>query len=204
MLYKCFVGDSYRYIPSPHGFESMTLQSGIWSDKSITELLSSKARIAEKLHESKNELDGLHSDLKDLRKAKIVSRVAVDSKNGPLKTMKEAYPEYFDDESENNTTEGIDQLGRYLSSEISAQKKNRVELKKKYDEIKEALEAKKAVEENTNLIIPFTTFSPIIFSIFLSIFSFCIYFKLIDTYLINFDMPEIIIPTIITSTVLFI
>jgi hypothetical protein len=52
--------------------------------------------------------------------------------------------------------------------------------------------------------IPFATYSPIIFSISFTIFSFFIYFNLIDIYPINFDIPEIIIPPVITSVVLFI
>lgn len=130
--------------------------------------------------------------MKDLRKAQVVESVSHESKNGPLKVMKEAYPEYFDEESVNNNREGIKDLGNYLLSEYTAEKKSRG-TKKKYVDIKEALEAKKALEENTNMIIPFipfATYSPIIFSISFTIFSFFIYFNLIDINPINFDILE--------------
>jgi len=204
MLYICFIGESYLHNLSPHRFKSMPLQSGVWSNKSIRELVSEKNRIAQELNDSKDELSGLNYDLKDTRRAEVVSRVGEESKNEHLREIKKAYPTYFDQESGNTTREGIYELQNYLMEEIHAHKNKRMELKKNYDEVKKALEAKKAVEENKNMIIPFiTSYSPILFSIFLTIFSFCIYFELIDIYLLNFDMPQIVIPTIITSTVLY-
>ena len=183
----------------------MPLQSGVWNNKSILELVSEKKRIAEEFKDAKDEFKGLSSDLKDIRKAKVVSGVAEESKNGPLKEMRQAYPIYFDEDSGNTTREGMDQLENYLREEVSAYKNKTIELKKIFDEIEKVLEAKKAVEENNSTVLPFiTAYSPILFSIFFTIFSFCIYFKLIDIYPLNFDMPEVVIPTIITSTVLFI
>jgi hypothetical protein len=199
-----FMEDSYLHSPRPHRFKSVTLQSGVWSNKSIKELESIKNEAAKKFFNANEEYKGLGTDLKDLRKAKTVNAVAEESKNGPLKEMKEAYPSYFDEESGNTTTKGMNELENYLRSEISVYKNKRIELKKNYDEIKEALEAKMAVKDKINFIFPFITNSPTLFSVFLKILSFFIYFELIDIFIINFDMPEIVIPTIITSTVLLI
>lgn len=69
--------------------------------------------------------------MKDLRKAQVVESVSHESKNGPLKVMKEAYPEYFDEESGNNNREGIKDLGNYLLSEYTAEKKEYRGTKKK-------------------------------------------------------------------------
>lgn len=192
-------------IPSPHRFKSVPLQSGFWGNKSISELVSAKKRLAEESKDNKYELEGLSSDLKGIRQAKVVSNVVEEPRNRALTEMRNAYPEYFDEDSGNTTKEGMDQLENYLKQEVTVYENKRSELKKNYDEVKKVLEEKKAVEENKNMVIPFiTVYCPIIFSIFLTIFSFCIYFKLIDIYPLNFYMPEIVIPTIITSTVLFV
>ena len=130
MLYIWYIGDFSMYSPSPHRFKSVCLQSGVWSNKSIPELLSEKDSIAKEFKDTKYELKGLNTDLKDLRKAEVVNRVAEDSKNGPLKIMKEAYPTYFDEESGNTTREGIHELESYLKEEISVCENKKVELKK--------------------------------------------------------------------------
>lgn len=207
VLYMCTIVDFSQHnpSPSPHRFKSVPLQSGFWDTKEIPELVSEKKSIAARLSETKDECKGLSTDLKDIKKAKVVDAVADESKNGPLRDMKEAYPTYFDEDSGNTNREGMDQLEKYLREEVSAYKNKVKELKKNMEEIDKVLEAKKAVEENKNMILPFiTAYSPILFSIFLTIFSFCIYFKLIDFYPLNFYMPEIVVPAIITSTVLFI
>lgn len=197
--------DLFLHNPSPHGFKSIPLQSGLWDNKSIKELLLEKKKVVDELKNSKDEVDGLVSDLKDSDRAEVISRMHADSKNGALKEIREAYPEYFDEESGNTSREGLHELSDYLKREIRIINNQRKELKNEYDEIIKAIEEIKAVEENKNIIIPFITlYSPILFSVSLTIFSFFIYFNLIDIDLSNFYMPDIVIPTIITSTVLFI
>lgn len=203
-----FSNNSLLQEPKAHGFDSITLKSSIWDTKSINELMSEKQNTGKNLSDSKNELLGLKKDLDDLKKAQIVDRSTNGdmSRNGHLRVMRDAYPEYFDDESGNTPREGIKQLGNYLVSEFHVVKKKRDEQKKIYAEINQVLEAKRALEENTNMIIPFipfTTYSPIIFSIFLTMISFCFYFKFIDInfdmYQINFFVPEVVIPAVLSS-----
>jgi hypothetical protein len=123
------------------------------------------------------------------------------------------YNSYFDEYSGNTREEGIKQLEGYLKEELDSSKhnisklrKDMAEIKKEMDAKKAVEDAKKAVEDNKNTFFPvIPMYSPSIFRIFLTIFSICISFKLIDfnlNYLI-FHLPEVVIPTIITSVVLF-
>lgn len=128
--------------------------------------------------------------------------------------MSKAYPTYFDEDSGNSAKEGMDELEQYLSEEINLHKNKKTELEKKFGEIEKELKAKIDVEENKNTFLPenkntflpfITAYSPAFFSVFLTIFSFFIYFKLIDFNLdLILDIPNIVVPTIIINIVLFI
>ena len=196
------------YRPSPHRFYSVALQSGGWNNKSIPELL---LEIKSKKREYNNNVDhfkNARTELKNLMKAKYLdSKLQDKSKNREMEEIIKFYEAYFDKDSGNTRAEGIAQLEGYLDEEIRTYLKNMSNIKKNIDEIQKELETKKAVEENQNTFIPIIPmYSPIIFSIFLTIFSFCISFKLIDFNLIflNFHIPEFVIPTAITSILLFV
>ena len=78
-------------------------------------------------------------------------------------------------------------------------------LKKDIDEIKKELDSKQEVEQTIKIIFPIVSIhNPIIFHVLLSIFSFFIFFDFLGFDLKNlFSIPNIIIPTIMTSTVYF-
>jgi uncharacterized membrane protein len=124
-----------------------------------------------------------------------------------MKEIMEYYESYFDEDSGNTREEGIKQLQDYLEEEIKIHRDKTINVKKNIDEIQKELDTRKAVEENKNIFIPIIPmYNPIIFNIFLTIFSFCIYFNLIDfnlNYLI-LHIPDVVLPTIITSILLFV
>ena len=195
--------------PSPHGFTSVGLHSG-FSSKSISDLLSEKKSTAALYKENKEEYVSLYRDLKDARKAKLLENKVTDkTQNRGIEQMTETYPHFFDEDSGNTRMEGITQLEQYLKDELSVVSKNRKELKETLEQINKELDARKVAKETANTFFPFIAlYSTGFFPIFLTMFSFCIYFKLIDLdYYLNFDLPNIVLPnivlpTIITSTIL--
>nr|YP_010692857.1 hypothetical protein P1Q94_mgp10 [Periconia digitata]WCA44856.1 hypothetical protein [Periconia digitata] len=128
-----------------------------------------------------------------------------------MKKIMEFYESYFDEESGNTRQEGLDQVKEYLEEELKTRgnslknlQKNINELNKEITSKKEAeelarKELEKASEENKNLLIPMIPINfSFIFRVLLTIFSFSIYFNLFE-----FTIPDIILPGIIISMVLF-
>lgn len=222
--YKSFllnnIAWSCSYIPSPHSFYSVPLQSGVWENLSLKELFF----LVKRKNTEYNENVSLHNktlkDIIHLKKAKkLDEKISDKTQNRDMNEITKYYGTFFDNESGNNREEGIKQLESYLKQELSSFKGNLSKIKKDVDDIKKEMDAKKAVEDakkavedgkkavedNKNTFFPLITmYSSNIFGILLTIFSICISFKLIDfnlDYLIYY-LPEVALPTIITSTVL--
>ena len=97
---------------------------------------------------------------------------------------------------------------------MNSYKNTCTKLKKDMDDIKRELDAKKAaedakitVEENKNTFLPIIPMHSItLFRVLLTIFSYFIYFKLIDINLsfLIFNLPEVVIPWIITIIAYFV
>ena len=141
-----------------------------------------------------------------------------------MKQIMKHYETYFDEESGNTRQEGIEQLEKYIKEEAESRFNIYKKLQTKMDEIKEEItkrreieknqraaeENQRAVEENQNTflsifpIITMNSFS--ILRILLTIFSCLISFKCIDFNLnyLMLNIPEITIPIMLTSIVLFV
>ena len=204
---------------SPHEFTNIPLQSGGWDKNNIQELYLKKQKYIKEFKENVEDFNKSKEELNFIKKVKNLEDILSDkTKNEEMKNIMEFYESYFDEESGNTRQEGIDQLKDYLDAELKTRsttirklKQNIDELDKEINSKKEAgesakKEAEKATEENKNIFIPIIpTNITIIFRVLLAIFSFSIYFEYIDfnvMYLI-FNIPEIVIPTIITSVLLF-
>jgi hypothetical protein len=223
-IYKSFIlnniAPSCSYMPSPYSFYSVPLQSAVWDNLSLKELFLLFKRKGIEYNENVSLYNRTRKDYINFDKAKkLDTKISDKSKNGDMNEIIKYYNTYFDEDSGNSREEGIKQLEDYLKEELSSFKGNLTKIKNDIDEIKKEIYAKKAVEDgkkevdvkkavedNKNTFFPvITMYSPSIFCIFLTIFSICISFKLIDfnlDYLI-YHLPEVVIPTIITSTVLF-
>lgn len=215
--YKSYILDNIVSLslcsPNPHKFYSVRLQSGNGDKKSLSELILERRNKIIEYNKGAFEIRKAQGELRTVDKAKRLDDMLPDkSQNAEMKKIMNFYESYFDDESGNSREEGIKQVQDYIKGEIRNYQKRRETLKteikaieKELDDRKE-LDIKKAVEENTNTllpIIPINSFT--IFSILLTVFSFIISFKLIDfdlNYLI-FHITGIVIPTIIISAVLF-
>ena len=196
------------YVPNPHSFYSVPLQSGVWENKSIKELLIEWRKKSTEHNDNLSMHISTNKDLKKLLQAKYLDTKLPDkSKNGEMNEIMKYYNTYFDKDSGNTRDDGIDQLQSYLKEEIESSKHNVIKLKKDLYEIKKELDKKKAVEDNKNIFFPIIPmYSPVIFHIFLTIFSICISFKWIYFnlyYLIPYT-PEVVIPAILTNIVLFV
>lgn len=199
-------------IPSPHKFCSMDLKSSGTNSKSIQELILERKSIVRELKRSTAEHNSIIDELRNLRKAEDLDKMLSDkTKNREMNKIMEFHESFFDEDSGNTREDGIEQLRAYWIEEKKGYYKDHLDLKKKIKDLDEELDkkkaAKKAAEENENTFIPIIPmYSPIVFRIFLTIFSFCIYFKLIDfnlNYLI-FHLPDVTIPTTIISIVWFV
>ena len=134
-----------------------------------------------------------------------------------MKQIMKHYETYFDEDSGNTREQGIEQLEKYIKEEAESRFNEYEKLSKKMKDIKEEItkrreieENQKAVEENQNTflsifpIITINSFS--ILRILLTIFSCLISFKCIDFNLnyLMLNIPEITIPIMLTSVVLFV
>jgi hypothetical protein len=159
-----------------------------------------------------------------LDKAKSLDdKLSDKSKNGEMNIIISYYETYFDEDSGNTRQEGIKQVHEYLKEEAKSYLIYYKNIKMKIDNIQKEIDKRKAVEgnqkvgeetqkaldnnQNSFLILPiFTINSFTILRILLSIFSWFIYFKFSDFYL-NYlipNMPDVTIPMIFTSIVLFV
>lgn len=199
--------------PSPHRFYSVPLVCGIWDNKSVSELMLEMRNKTQEHEENLGQFKTSLGAFKALRKAEDLDKMLPDkSKNWEMKKIMEFHETFFDEESGNTREQGIKQLKDYFIEETKAYQIKCSVSKKYLDDLKKevetrALKNKEGVEENKNTFIPIIPMhAPIIFRVLLTLFSFCIYFKLIDfnlNYLIPY-IPDIVIPTIILSLVLFI
>lgn len=199
-------------IPSPHKFCSMDLKSSGTNSKSIQELILERKSTVRELRRNTAEHNSIIDELHNLKKANDLDIILPDkTKNREMNKIMEFHESFFDEDSGNTREEGVEQLRAYLTEERKGYHKNHIDLKKKIKDLEEELDikkaAKKAAEENKNTFIPIIPmYSTIVFRIFLTIFLFCISFKLIDfnlNYLI-FHLPDVAIPTTIISIVLFV
>jgi hypothetical protein len=157
-------------------------------------------------NENASQGKGIVETIKELDKvSKLDDKLSDKSKNREMEKFIEKYPSFFDEESGNNREEGISQLKGYLEEEKKSYLYACMNLKKDIDEIKKELDSKKEVEQTTKTIFPIVSIhNPIIFRVLLPIFSFFIFFDLLGFNLQNlFSIPDIIIPTIMSSTVYF-
>jgi hypothetical protein len=157
-------------------------------------------------NENASQGKGIFETIKSLDKvSKLDNKLSDKSKNREMNEFIEMYPSFFDEESGNTREEGIIQLKSYLEQEEKAYKSKCMELKKNIDEMKKELDSKKEAEQITKTFFPIISIhNPIIFRVLLPIFSFCIFFNFLDFDLQKFfSIPDVIIPTIITSTLYF-
>jgi len=127
-----------------------------------------------------------------------------------MKQIMKHYETYFDEDSGNTREQGIEQLEKYIKEEAESRFNEYEKLSKKMKDIKEEITKRREIEENQNTflsifpIIPMNSFS--ILRIFLTIFSCLISFKCIDLDLnyLMLNIPEITIPIMLTSVVLFV
>lgn len=187
-------------------FYNEPLQSGFWSTKSVEELVLERRNKMKEYNENASQGKGIVETIKGLDKvSKLDDKLSDKSKNREMEEFIEKYPSFFDEESGNTRKEGISQLKGYLEEEKRSYLSRCMNLKKDIDEIKKELDSKKEVEQTIKTIFPIVSIhNPIIFRVLLSIFSFFIFFDLLGFDLKNlFSIPNIIIPTIMTSTVYF-
>jgi chaperonin cofactor prefoldin len=186
--------------------------------KNLDDIFSIRQKHIEQYKETVEEFKKSKEELNIINKARNLEDILSDkTKNAEMNKIMKFYGSYFDEESGNTRKEGIDQLKEYLEVELKTHEnnirklqQNIKELNKDIDNKKEAIEAaKKEVEkitENKNIFIPIIPMNiTIIFRMLFAIFSFSIYFNFIDFNVINliFNVPEIVLPTIISSTLLF-
>jgi NADH-ubiquinone oxidoreductase chain 3 len=209
--------------PSPHKFYSVGLHSGGWDTQSLKELLFELKKLTPLHKETYMRYKSIEHDLKMLDKAKALDdKISDKSKNGEMNKIISYYETYFDEDSGNTREEGIKQVKEYLKEEEKSHLNSYKNIKMKIDNLQKEIDKRKAVEENQKVgeetkkaldnnqnsflilpIFPINSFT--IIRILLSIFSWFIYFKFIDfdiNYLIP-NMPDVTIPMIFTSIVLF-
>jgi hypothetical protein len=148
----------------------------------------------------------LHAKFLDLKQAENLDMKLSDkSKNRAMNEIIESHISFFNEESGNTREEGIKQLQKHLEEKKFFFRNECTKIKNTINEIEKEQEMRRAVAENVNTFLPIITlYNPIIFRIFLTVFSFCLYFELIDfniTYFILY-IPNVAIPTIIISIVL--
>lgn len=94
------------------------------------------------------ELGGYEQEFKDIKRALQLDKNLPDSQkkfNGEAKQLKEDYPSFFDEDSENTTKEGLEQLKEYLEGEAS-------HAKSKYDELNAFHENKKIKQDSSEVV----------------------------------------------------
>jgi len=206
------------HIPSPHKFNNTALNSSGWNLKSIQELIFERNKTIGEYNKNVAEFHNIADEIKNLNKAKDLDMKLPDkSKNWDMKKIMEFHASFFDEDSGNTREEGIEQLNSYLEEEKKGYRRNIMNIKIKFKEIEKELnikkeaeeKIKKAAEENKNLFLPIIPmYSPIVFRILLTIFSFCISLKFIDFnldyFIVHLPLPEIAISTTIISIVLFV
>jgi len=201
-----FIARLSIYEFSSPSFYNKPLQSGFWSTKSDEELLLERTNKIKEFRDNSEEGRNLINTLKKLENAsKLDDKLSDKSKNREMDKFKTEYPAFFDEDSGNNREEGINQLKDYLKEEEKACSSKYHILKGEIDEIIKEQDRRKKVEETIKTFFPIISIhNTILFRIFLAIFSFCIFFNFLDFDLqIFFSIPDVIIPTIITSTMYF-
>lgn len=94
------------------------------------------------------ELAGYAQDLNDIGKALQLDKKLPESQkkyNAEANQLKKDYPTFFDDDSENTTKEGLDQLKEYLEGEAR-------HAKSKYDELNTFHENKKIKQDSSEVV----------------------------------------------------
>jgi GTPase involved in cell partitioning and DNA repair len=113
-------------------------------DESEEEVMHSKNR-KEKLEK---ELAGYGEDLKDIERSLQLDKNLPDSQkefNAEAKQLKEDYPSFFDEDSENTIKEGLEQLKQYLEGEVNS-------AKSKNDELNTFHENKKIKQDSSGVV----------------------------------------------------
>lgn len=97
----------------------------------------------------KYDRDTYRKDFKDAKATLNLSNIVNDSQNHALRELKAKYPSFFDEESGNNTKEGLKQVVDYLQGEYSKFNWENNKLKKELKDLETKLaNSKKLTEES--------------------------------------------------------
>ena len=102
----------------------------------------------DKKEKLEKELAGYGEDLKDIERSLQLDKKLPDSQkefNAEAKQLKKDYPSFFDEDSENTTKEGLEELKQYLEGEANY-------AKSKYDELNTFHENKKIKQDSSGVV----------------------------------------------------
>jgi len=116
--------------PKPHTFSSISLQSSGMQADSVEKWLSAKAKLEEKLASVKTDLLSTQRELKEAKSVSTLCNLVDDSKNTSIGPMKEKFAEFFDEESGNDTKEGMKEVVNTLTEELNSIKYKHNNIKK--------------------------------------------------------------------------
>lgn len=102
----------------------------------------------DKKEKLEKELRDYGQDLKDIEKALLLDKKLPEGQkefNGDARFLKKDYPTFFDEDSENTTKEGLEQLKEYLEGEASLANKN-------YSELTTSPETKRFKQDSSEVV----------------------------------------------------
>ena len=130
-----YITPLHLYTPSPHKFYSVRLVSGIWDNKSNSELL---LELSNKTKENEDNRQQLSTSLEPLE---ILNRKPANLKEQlELNRLMSFYSSFFDEDSGNTKEEGINQLKNYLDEESKLLRQKAYLSQKYLDDLKKEID----------------------------------------------------------------
>jgi len=115
--------------PRPHQFSSIELKSSGLGSNSIAHLLQKKKNMEKEIDDISMDSTFFSKELNKAKSTLTLSKHVDDTKNNPLRELKNDYPTFFDLDSGNNTAEGLKQVMDYLREEHSELQSRSMKLK---------------------------------------------------------------------------
>jgi hypothetical protein len=131
MFFNILSGFTYKCVklqglvqtpPKPHGFSSIQLKSSSIGTDTVQEWISAKADLKKEYEVVKADYLSTKKELQEANSVLTLCNLVQESQNSAIGPMKQKFTEFFDEESGNDTKQGVKEVVSHLRQEVASLK----------------------------------------------------------------------------------
>jgi F-type H+-transporting ATPase subunit a len=135
--------------PKPHAFSSISLKSSSIGTDTVQEWISAKADLKKEYDEVKADYLSTKKELKEANSVLTLCNLVQESQNSAIGPMKQKFSEFFDEESGNDTKQGVMDVVSHLKQEVASLKYEHNTLEKQIADYENKIDKWKTLNKET-------------------------------------------------------